>query len=195
MAQQANQHSRIILWFRDDLRLHDNAIVHTAARRVSSQQASEVGAVIKAKRSNPEPRLRGDVAQCCCPQQCYCLQVIPVYCFDPRHFGTTPYGSKKTGDYRAKFLLESIQDLKQNLQKIGSNLLIHMGSPEDALRGVLLLIICCDIHLLMGTLTCYMTLDVFASSTCACLKMCSTDCLLLVAWLCCHCTSSREKHW
>lgn len=41
MAQQAVQNSRIILWFRDDLRLHDNAIVHTAATRVKSQQASE----------------------------------------------------------------------------------------------------------------------------------------------------------
>lgn len=58
-----------------------------------------------------------------------------MYCFDPRHFGTTPYGSKKTGDYRAKFLLESVQDLKQNLKSIGSDLLIHMGRPEDALAG------------------------------------------------------------
>ena len=58
-----------------------------------------------------------------------------MYVFDPRHFGTTPYGSKKTGDYRAKFLLQSIQDLKQNLRKIGSDLLIHMGSTEEALKG------------------------------------------------------------
>ena len=61
--------------------------------------------------------------------------MVPLYCFDPRHFGTTPYGSKKTGDYRAKFLLESVQDLKQRLITLGSNLLIHMGRPEDALRG------------------------------------------------------------
>lgn len=61
--------------------------------------------------------------------------MVPLYCFDPRHFGTTPYGSKKTGDYRAKFLLESVQDLKQRLISIGSNLLIHMGRPEDALIG------------------------------------------------------------
>ena len=52
------------------------------------------------------------------------------------HVGTTPYGSKKTGDYRAKFLLESVQDLKRNLKQVGSNLLIHMGSPEDALKGL-----------------------------------------------------------
>lgn len=46
------------------------------------------------------------------------LQVVPVYCFDPRHYGTSPWGVKKTGDYRAKFLLESINDLKQNLQQV-----------------------------------------------------------------------------
>ena len=46
------------------------------------------------------------------------LQVVPVYCFDPRHYGTTPWGVKKTGDYRAKFLLESVNDLKQNLQQV-----------------------------------------------------------------------------
>ena len=48
MAQLAIQNSRIILWFRDDLRLHDNAIVHLAATRVKSHQASEVnGSVSK----------------------------------------------------------------------------------------------------------------------------------------------------
>ena len=42
MAQDALQKSRIILWFRDDLRLHDNATVHTAVSRVKSNQAAEV---------------------------------------------------------------------------------------------------------------------------------------------------------
>ena len=42
MAQEAVQKTRIILWFRDDLRLHDNATVHTAVSRVKSKQAAEV---------------------------------------------------------------------------------------------------------------------------------------------------------
>lgn len=41
--QEARKNSRIILWFRDDLRLHDNPTVHAAVTRVRSKQASEVG--------------------------------------------------------------------------------------------------------------------------------------------------------
>lgn len=75
------------------------------------------------------------IAGSCSTRELVSSQVVPLYCFDPRHFGTTPYGSKKTGDYRAKFLLESVHDLREKLRSIGSNLLIHMGRPEDALRG------------------------------------------------------------
>tara|TARA_R110000868_G_scaffold162453_3_gene393738 strand:- start:7384 stop:8673 length:1290 start_codon:yes stop_codon:yes gene_type:complete len=57
-------------------------------------------------------------------------QVVPVYCFDDSHFETTPYGFKKTGFYRAQFLLESLQDLDTNLRKAGSGLLILRGKPE-----------------------------------------------------------------
>ncbi len=42
MAQDAIQKSRIIVWFRDDLRLHDNPTVHAAATKVKSKQAAEV---------------------------------------------------------------------------------------------------------------------------------------------------------
>jgi len=57
-------------------------------------------------------------------------QLIPVYCFDDSHFETTFYGFKKTGSFRAQFLLESLQDLDDNLRKIGSGLLILRGKPE-----------------------------------------------------------------
>ena len=57
-------------------------------------------------------------------------QVISVYCFDDSHFETTKYGFKKTGSFRAQFLLESLQDLDTNLRKIGSGLLIVKGKPE-----------------------------------------------------------------
>lgn len=59
-----------------------------------------------------------------------------MYCFDPRHFVVTPFGHPKTGAYRAQFMLESVQDLKAGLQKIGSDLIIHLGKPEDAIAGV-----------------------------------------------------------
>ena len=57
-------------------------------------------------------------------------QVIPVYCFDDSHFETTTYGFKKTGNFRAQFLLESLIDLDINLRKLGSGLLIIKGKPE-----------------------------------------------------------------
>lgn len=56
--------------------------------------------------------------------------LIPVYCFDDSHFKTTKFGFKKTGNFRAQFLLESLQDLDTNLRKIGSGLLILKGKPE-----------------------------------------------------------------
>ena len=56
--------------------------------------------------------------------------VIPVYCFDESHFETTSYGFKKTGSFRAQFLLESLQDLDSSLRTLGSGLLILKGKPE-----------------------------------------------------------------
>jgi deoxyribodipyrimidine photo-lyase len=53
-----------------------------------------------------------------------------VYCFDDADFVTTRYGFKKR-NYRAQFLLESLQDLDANLRKIGSGLMILRGKPEE----------------------------------------------------------------
>ena len=57
-------------------------------------------------------------------------QVISVYCFDDSHFETTQYGFKKTGSFRAQFLLESVADLDKNLRELGSGLIILKGKPE-----------------------------------------------------------------
>ena len=58
---------------------------------------------------------------------CNCLQVLawankngnfllPVYCFDPRHYGLTyNFSLPKTGAHRLKFLLESVHDLRKTL--------------------------------------------------------------------------------
>ena len=60
-------------------------------------------------------------------------EVLPVYCFDPRHFGTTKMGSPKTGAFRTKFLLESVADLRSSLRAVGSDLLVGVGKPEELL--------------------------------------------------------------
>jgi deoxyribodipyrimidine photo-lyase len=84
---------RIIYWFRNDLRLHDNEGFLKA-----TQDADEV---------------------------------IPIFVFDTRQFNEiAPLGIPKTGTFRAKFLLESVQNLRDNLRKKGSNLLVRLGKPE-----------------------------------------------------------------
>ena len=57
-------------------------------------------------------------------------QIVPVYCFDDAHFETTEFGLKKTGSFRAQFLLESLQNLEINLRALGSGLIIVKGKPE-----------------------------------------------------------------
>ncbi|MGL5510714.1 MAG: DASH family cryptochrome [Microcoleaceae cyanobacterium] len=62
--------------------------------------------------------------------------VIPVYCFDHRQFGKTPFGFHKTGVFRTKFLLESVADLRQSLQELGSDLVICRDLPEVAIPKI-----------------------------------------------------------
>ncbi len=83
----------ILVWFRKDLRIHDNEVLLEAVRK-------------------------GDA-------------ILPVYCFDPRHFGVTVYGTRKTGCFRAQFILESVADLKQSLQRLGGDLITLVGKPEE----------------------------------------------------------------
>jgi deoxyribodipyrimidine photo-lyase len=59
------------------------------------------------------------------------LEIIPFYCFDKRQFGLTSYGFPKTGNFRANFLLESVTDLRQSLQNLGSDLIVRVGKPEE----------------------------------------------------------------
>jgi deoxyribodipyrimidine photo-lyase len=86
---------KILLWFRNDLRTHDNEALAKAAEKAS--------------------------------------HVIPVYIFDPRLFEEHHLGFPKTGKLRHQFLIESVENLRENLKKIGLNLIIKTGFPEDIL--------------------------------------------------------------
>lgn len=92
---------RIIIWYRNDLRLHDCEPLHRATDRKLAA-----------------------------------AQIIPVYCFDPRQFGTTSYGFPKTGAFRAQFLLESVADLRASLRAKGSDLVVRTGLPEVILPAL-----------------------------------------------------------
>ena len=85
----------ILVWFRNDLRVHDNEILLEAVRKAD--------------------------------------KVLPVYCFDPYYFNVTPAGTFKTGANRAKFLLESVANLRRNLQQLGGELIIRTGNPAEVL--------------------------------------------------------------
>lgn len=60
-------------------------------------------------------------------------EIIPIYCIDNEHFTETEFGFKKTGNFRAKFLLESLIDLDRSLRELGSGLIIVKGKPENEL--------------------------------------------------------------
>ncbi len=83
----------ILVWFRNDLRIHDNEILLEAIRKAD--------------------------------------KVLPVYCFDPYYFQKNSSGNAKTGSLRARFLLESVANLRKNLQHIGGDLIVRMGNPAE----------------------------------------------------------------
>ncbi len=58
-------------------------------------------------------------------------KTIGVYFLDPRQFETNKYGFKKTEKFRAKFLLETLRDLKNNLADKNISLLIFHDLPEN----------------------------------------------------------------
>ena len=54
------------------------------------------------------------------------LPVLHVFVFDPFWFGRTRHGRfPKTGSFRAQFLVESVQDLRQNLANLNQNLCVR----------------------------------------------------------------------
>jgi deoxyribodipyrimidine photo-lyase len=61
-------------------------------------------------------------------------KVIAVYFFDPKYFKEDSFGFLKTGKFRAKFLLESINNLKENLAHNNITLLTFFKSPESEIN-------------------------------------------------------------
>lgn len=55
--------------------------------------------------------------------------ILPVYCFDPFYYRNTSFGTQKTGNFRARFINESVADLRQSLQKLGAELIVRFGDP------------------------------------------------------------------
>ena len=88
-----------LVWFRNDLRVHDNESLTNAI-------------------------LENDT-------------VLAVYCFDPRHFEQSRFGFKKTAKFRAKFLIESVTALKENLEQFNISLLVYHQKPEGCIPEII----------------------------------------------------------
>jgi deoxyribodipyrimidine photo-lyase len=80
----------ILVYFRNDLRLHDHEPLYTA-------------------------ELSG-------------AKVIGVYNFNPLHFLPHQLGFRKTGVFRAQFLIECVNELRNKLRSVGSDLIITYGN-------------------------------------------------------------------
>jgi deoxyribodipyrimidine photo-lyase len=87
-----------IVWFKTDLRLHDNETL------------------IKAIEENDA--------------------IIPIYCFNPQDLNKLNDKGENIGDFRLKFLLESIAKLDENLRKLGSGLIFLIGNPLEEIPKI-----------------------------------------------------------
>ena len=63
-------------------------------------------------------------------------KVIGVYCIEPSWFQEGKFGFKKMEKFRAKFLLESLTDLKKNLDKFNIDLLVYFQSAKDTIPSI-----------------------------------------------------------
>ena len=66
-------------------------------------------------------------------------EFVPVYCFDPRFYDSAVPKfaiQRKTGIHRTRFQLESVQDFRESLNEIGSNLLVSHEKPETFFKSL-----------------------------------------------------------
>lgn len=60
-------------------------------------------------------------------------EILPVYVMDCRWLEGKQFGIDRTGPFRMKFLLESLKNLKSQLQALGSDLHFAIGHPAEVL--------------------------------------------------------------
>ena len=63
-------------------------------------------------------------------------RVIGLYCFDSKYFKLNKYGFKTTEKFRAKFLIETIADLRIQLNNLNIDLLVHQDAPENVIEEI-----------------------------------------------------------
>lgn len=112
-----------IQWFRQtDLRLHDNpALCRTVDLSLGKTEKKQPVGAAPTTKSAP-------------------AGILPVFVFDTeRIYGSntrSELGCMKCGPRRAQFVLESVADLRANLEKRGSGLIVAVGKPEKVLAEI-----------------------------------------------------------
>ena len=64
-------------------------------------------------------------------------KVLGFYCFNPKMFELNELNFHKTDNYRAKFLIESVENLKTELKKNNISLVIKIGDPVQELTKII----------------------------------------------------------
>lgn len=110
----------LIYLLRHDLRLSDNPIFHRLASNndhgfthllpvyIFAAQQVEISGFIKDGSSSPYPQARSTVSN--------------VW---------------RTGSHRAKFIAQSVWNLKESLESVGSGLLLRVGKPSDVVESLI----------------------------------------------------------
>ena len=64
-------------------------------------------------------------------------KVLGFYCFNLKMFELNELNFHKTDNYRAKFLIESVENLKTELKKNNISLIIKIGDPVEELTNII----------------------------------------------------------
>ena len=67
--------------------------------------------------------------------------MVPVFSFDPRIYGAsaiTKYDTRKTGLLRSRFQVETVKEMREQLAKIGSKLVLTNETPEEFIPKLVL---------------------------------------------------------
>ncbi|WP_193162276.1 DASH family cryptochrome [Microbulbifer hainanensis] len=62
--------------------------------------------------------------------------VIALYCFDPQYFRPDEFGFRRTAKYRARFLRQSLGDLRTQLRALNISLMICHGDPATLVPDI-----------------------------------------------------------
>jgi len=101
--------NRVILWLRNDLRMHDNYVLNWATQL--SMKSGQTKQII--------------------PVYCFDPRIYS------KEESQTKYETRKIGLIRAKFHLEAVSELRQSLSAIGSNLIVSSEIPETFIPKLL----------------------------------------------------------